>query len=82
VAWTVDDEVKMPADPITKEITVGLTTEMGNALDALCTAKRTKASIYCREAVYDRLVRDGFLVHPMANGAPQFRVTNAHQEQI
>jgi hypothetical protein len=60
----------MVENPIIKEITVGLTADIGAALEALCRAKRTKASIYAREAIYDALVRDHFLAQP-TNGAWQ-----------
>jgi hypothetical protein len=52
---------------ITKEVFVGLSEQMAEALTVACTFSGVKPSIYGRQALLQRLVAEGFMQHPLAH---------------
>ena len=52
---------------ITKEVFIGLTDEICDALAVACTFSGVKPSIYGRQALLQRLVAEGFMKHPLAH---------------
>ncbi len=51
---------------IKRERMIGLTDQIDAALMLIEDFTGLKPSQYCRQAILERLVRDGFLVHPAA----------------
>ena len=59
---------------VTRERMVGLTENIDSALTLVEDFTGLKPSQYCRQAILERLVKDGFLQHPGAarlNNNPQ-----------
>ena len=54
---------------IKTELSVGLTQEIEQGLKTACEFEGSKPSQYARQAVAQRLVREGFLQHPMQRAA-------------
>jgi hypothetical protein len=54
----------MPAK-IKSEMSVGITDEIKSALEIATEFQGTKPSQYGRQAILEKLVREGFLKHPM-----------------
>jgi hypothetical protein len=52
------------ATQITYEIQVGVTDAIKDALEAACEFNGVKASQYARQALADRLAREGFMHRP------------------
>jgi hypothetical protein len=50
--------------PITKELMVGITEKIRDGIDAAWEDTGVRPSIYCREAIFQRLVREGYLNKP------------------
>jgi hypothetical protein len=59
-----DTEEKMTAK-IKSEMSVGITDEIKSALEIATEFQGTKPSQYGRQAILEKLVREGFLKHPM-----------------
>lgn len=51
---------------IRSEMSVGITDEIKSALEMATEFQGTKPSQYGRQAILEKLVREGFLKHPMA----------------
>lgn len=49
---------------ITVELMVGLTEKIRDALENACEDQGMKPSQFCRQAVYEKLVRGGYLERP------------------
>jgi hypothetical protein len=52
---------------ISSEISVGISEEMKSALEIATGFQGMKPSQYGRQAILEKLVREGFLKHPMHN---------------
>jgi hypothetical protein len=49
---------------IKTEIMVGLTDKIRDGIDAACEDNGMRPSQYCRQAIFERLVREGYLSKP------------------
>ena len=64
---------------IKTEMSVGITDEIKSALEVATEFAGIKASQFGRQAILKKLVRDGFLRHPMHT---RWENNNAHENQI
>jgi hypothetical protein len=49
---------------ITKELMVGITEKILTGISAACEDTGMRPSQYCRQAIFERLVREGYLSKP------------------
>jgi hypothetical protein len=49
---------------ITKELMVGITEKIKDVIENACEDTGARPSQYCRQAIFERLVREGYLSRP------------------